>query len=94
MFQLRLLQASLEASQTRCCLTLRASDDKSGIPMHGPTCCSEILSFRADLRSVAVLSPRTVFSRHVLGEAPDKALRPRKMEGIPLIEIKLLTATL
>ncbi len=62
--------------------------------MHGPTCCSEILSFRADLRSVAVLSPRTVFSRHVLGEAPDKALRPRKMEGIPLIEIKLLTATL
>ena len=30
MFQLRLLQASLEASQTRCCLALHASDDKSG----------------------------------------------------------------
>ena len=30
MFQLRLLQASLEASQTRCCLTLHASEDKSG----------------------------------------------------------------
>ena len=55
------------------------------------TCCSGILSFRADLRSLAVLSPRVALSRHVLSEVPERALRPRKSDK-PLILAILLTA--
>ena len=49
-----------------------------------PTCCSGILSFRADFKSLAVLRPRDVFAKHEPKDVPESALRLLKSDN-PLI---------